>query len=612
MLSKYPCTLFGAITGDRLGNGVWESAQFDNNRAQVKQIGLGTSAGDTSLLKLEYDYGTTDNNGSLRQQKITVPGIANQLVQNYTYDNLNRLAAATETANSAVQWKQTFLYDRFGNRRFDAANTTTLIANDGVYNPQIDSATNRFTVAEGYNYDSEGNLTSNPESQLFSYDAENHLTQVQNTSSQTTATYQYDGTGKRVGKLVGDQGTVFVYDAFGKLVAEYATNQAVTAEGTKYLSADVLGSPRAITNNGGSVVSRHDYMPFGEEVYAGIGGRSTAQGYLSTGDGVRQQFTGYERDGESGLDYAQARYYSGKHGRFTSVDPLAASASVKSPQTFNRYSYGLNSPYKFTDPSGLCIVDSKEDKKPCKDFAGQVYVTPKGTLSNSSKGGGKPYNGPTFTGTAYGVNYEVTGGPNGGWRRISSQPTLGLDPGVRTAPPSAPPVEAPPVVDPPVGVPEVTGPGIISALMASDAARAAAIYFAIPLVVIMILPQTVQAPAPLPTSPTTDDDEDDDPPNSITLFRGLNATNPGAFRYDLDGVSTYEYPSSTHPRNLPIQVTYRGQKVPGTVALPTSPMLIGLRAVYTPQFGPGHWSIQGPDPETTKKQLSGYAKTVLK
>ena len=63
--------------------------------------------------------------------------------------------------------------------------------------------------------------------------------------------------------------------------------------------------------------------------------------------------TSYERDKESGLDYAQARYYNSNHGRFTSVDPLTASASIRNPQTFNRYSYVLNSPYKFTDPLGL-------------------------------------------------------------------------------------------------------------------------------------------------------------------------------------------------------------------------------------------------------------------
>mgnify|MGYP007034349740 FL=1 len=77
-----------------------ESAQFDNQRLQIKQIGLGGSAGDTSLLKIEYGYGTaTANNGSLMQQKITIPGAANQIIQNYTYDNLNRLSTAAETVN---------------------------------------------------------------------------------------------------------------------------------------------------------------------------------------------------------------------------------------------------------------------------------------------------------------------------------------------------------------------------------------------------------------------------------------------------------------------------------------------------------------------------------
>jgi len=103
---------------------------------------------------------------------------------------------------------------------------------------------------------------------------------------------------------------------------------------------DTLGSPR------------HDYMPYGEEVASGIGGRTTTQGYGQI-DNARQKFTGYERDEESGLDFAQNRYFSSKHARFTSVDPLAASASIKAPQSLNRYSYGNNSPYKFTDPLGL-------------------------------------------------------------------------------------------------------------------------------------------------------------------------------------------------------------------------------------------------------------------
>ena len=54
-------------------------------------------------------------------------------------------------------------------------------------------------------------------------------------------------------------------------------------------------------------IKRHDYLPFGEELFAGSGGRTVGMGYAG-GDGVRQQFTSKERDTESGLDFAEARY----------------------------------------------------------------------------------------------------------------------------------------------------------------------------------------------------------------------------------------------------------------------------------------------------------------
>ena len=101
-------------------------------------------------------------------------------------------------------------------------------------------------------------------------------------------------------------------------------------------------------------------MAFGSDItetIGNVGGRTTAQGFNSS-DEVRKQYTGYERDDESGLDFAQARYYNSAHGRFTSIDPLTASANVKDPQTFNRYSYVLNSPYKFVDPLGLISVNA--------------------------------------------------------------------------------------------------------------------------------------------------------------------------------------------------------------------------------------------------------------
>jgi RHS repeat-associated protein len=62
------------------------------------------------------------------------------------------------------------------------------------------------------------------------------------------------------------------------------------------------------------------------------------------------QFTGKERDTESGLDDFGARYYSSAMGRFMSPDSFGG--HLEDPQTLNRYSYVGNNPLSRTDPDG--------------------------------------------------------------------------------------------------------------------------------------------------------------------------------------------------------------------------------------------------------------------
>jgi RHS repeat-associated protein len=100
-------------------------------------------------------------------------------------------------------------------------------------------------------------------------------------------------------------------------------------------------------------VKRHDYLPFGEELYAGIGGRIPTQGYSQT-DNVRQQFTGKERDASTGLDYFINRYYSSSQGRFTTADPaFITSQRLADPQMLNLYAYVRNNPLRYIDPDGM-------------------------------------------------------------------------------------------------------------------------------------------------------------------------------------------------------------------------------------------------------------------
>jgi len=364
----------------QLGNGRYETTQF-NSRLQPTQIGLGTSTTDTSLLKLNYDYGTTDDNGNVKTQTITVPGMTYPLIQTYAYDTLNRLKSAEEKSNGTTTWKQTFLYDRYGNRNFDVANTTTLgSCSQAQCNPTISSTNNRFASGQGYSYDLAGNTTTDAEGRQFTYDAENKQTQVKDVNNSVVGTYSYDGDGKRVKKAATTENIVFVYDAVDSLIEEYsgsslqtsyvyAGNRLMTTEtltSTNYLTNDNLSSPRINTDTSGNVTARHDYMPFGEEIF-NVGGRTAGLGYGS--DNVRNKFASYERDSETNLDFAQKRLYENSQGRFTTPDPYNVIFAVKDsrgkkegqqlltlyiqqPQNWNRYAYVLNNPTVFVDPDG--------------------------------------------------------------------------------------------------------------------------------------------------------------------------------------------------------------------------------------------------------------------
>ncbi len=354
----------GAVTSLKLGNGKFESTQF-NSRLQPTQIALGASVGDTSSLKLDYSYGdwngssidATKNNGNIVQQVITTPTVGSSsgftATQKYYYDSLNRIDDSTETISSTQTWRQDFTYDRYGNRRFNETNTSmpASFSNQALTNPTISTSNNRLT-STGWTYDASGNTTGDPQSRTFIYDGENKQVEVKNSSSATIGQYSYDGDGRRVKKYVPSTGetTIFVYDAAGKQIAEYSTIVADSSSAkVSYLTNDHLGSPRINTGVAGTVVARHDYYPFGEEIATAQ--RTTALNY--SGDTVRKQFTGYERDSETESDFAQARTYVAPLGRFNQIDPILISKEHPSnPQRWNAYIYVVNNPTVFTDPDG--------------------------------------------------------------------------------------------------------------------------------------------------------------------------------------------------------------------------------------------------------------------
>ena len=270
-------------------------------------------------------------------------------------------------SGSGTAWSQTYAYDRYGNRRVTAG---AAHGSNQALTPQstadIAASTNRLAGTKGVNltvaYDAAGNLKADWAGNAFKYDGDNRLVAFDapmGTDSDTA--YAYDGEGRRVRRVVGGSSgvtTTYVYNVLGQLVAEFG-GTAPARPGTRYLTPDHLGSTRVVTGEDQSVLTRHDYLPFGEEIGAALGNRNQASGVsgytASLADGPAQKFTGKERDNESGLDYFQARYFSGAGGRFTSADVPFADQGAADPQSWNLYSYTRNNPLVRVDPNGRFV-----------------------------------------------------------------------------------------------------------------------------------------------------------------------------------------------------------------------------------------------------------------
>ncbi len=124
-----------------------------------------------------------------------------------------------------------------------------------------------------------------------------------------------------------------------------ATTQAT--ETIIYLHNDISGSPQAATDDlSGNLLWKESYTPYGERTVnspASAAGKGTNQLYFH---GKKVE----DLNGGVHLSYFGARYYDPSLGRFLQIDPQPFDPN--SIHSFNRYAYGNNNPYKFTDPDG--------------------------------------------------------------------------------------------------------------------------------------------------------------------------------------------------------------------------------------------------------------------
>lgn len=167
-------------------------------------------------------------------------------------------------------------------------------------------------VTEGYNYDADGEQVSR--------------------SRSGTITYYFGGMWEE-----DSTGTIrAMYSFGGKIVA---TRQRVSGVDTvSYLQGDHLGSVSLATSSSGAVANQQEFDPWGK---VRLGGMSQ----------TTLNYTAQRLDG-TGLLYYHARMYDPGLGKFVSADSIVPNPG--NLQSFNKYSYGNNSPLNRIDPTGHC------------------------------------------------------------------------------------------------------------------------------------------------------------------------------------------------------------------------------------------------------------------
>jgi RHS repeat-associated protein len=293
-------------------------------------------------------YGITNNKDNTRNQT-------------FTYDQLNRLASAQNAGTDCTQstangkakfWGNSYSYDAWGNL------TDKTVTQCGSENLHLTAdVQNRVHTKAGadFSYDAAGNMTYDASGLNYTYDAENRITGAGG------FTYTYDDEGNRVEKSNGTTGTLYWYmepgvvaesDLAGNLQSEYVffNGQRVArkdypSNAVSYYFSDHLKTASVITDSAGNIKSESDFYPWGGELQ-----------FLAN-DSNHYKFTGKERDGETGLDYFGARYYSNVLGRFVTPDWAAKPEAVPyaefaNPQSLNLYSYVRNNPLTLIDEDG--------------------------------------------------------------------------------------------------------------------------------------------------------------------------------------------------------------------------------------------------------------------
>ncbi|MCF7831090.1 hypothetical protein K9M41_03815, partial [Candidatus Gracilibacteria bacterium] len=343
----------GSISQINFANGVETINNYDITQL-YRLISKKTKRGEQIWQNISYNYDPVGNVIFIQDSSETDAG----KMALYEYDSLYRLTRATITATANEEdYQRAYTYDIIGNMltKGGIEGNYLYAGNDFQTSPDTIASPHAVTsIGETvYEYDDNGNLLSNGTWE-HAWDWKDRLHSSVNEDEEITMNYTYDEQKQRIRKENVTQEEVTYYiDKYYDLEGEeqkahiFAGNTKVATlerEGVDanliYHHEDHLTGSNVDTDSEGEIVQLLDYFPYGDTRI------DEAEEEMDND----YEFTGKERDDETGLLYYEARYYDSSIGRFISRDPWEG--DIQDPQSLNKYSYVQNNPLKYIDPNG--------------------------------------------------------------------------------------------------------------------------------------------------------------------------------------------------------------------------------------------------------------------